>query len=164
MEPFSLNILLTEEEYVNDVARECQRITVASPLALLAALIGMLGRIGDWFGLRTSLGFLSLGLVLAVYDLWFRKMFAKSSAQSAYQRRRELRQTVSVTFTDEGIRAENASISGLLPYELAMVTETPQLLVYQFGEEWTLRVPIRLLSEEQLTLLRQKAGEDRENE
>ena len=155
MEKFTIQILLTKGEHVDGAAaalRHGWSVWGAFFLVLCAA-------VGWFFSLIPNSavwGAVALGAAAIIFDYFFLPLYTRMNAVGEYERRQELRHTVTATFSNEGVTVDSARVTGTIPYHLCRAVETAQLLVLYVGAEWTLRVPKRLLTDNRLAALRER--------
>lgn len=155
MESFSLSILLTKEDYVQSETANGRRI---GPLTATGAVLAVAGAllfrfVADLPAVFTG-GVAMLGLLLMLCDLVFLPMYARVAAAARFERQDILRQAIAVTFEADAVTVETARLSGRLPRALLTdTTQTPDIFVFTFGAELTLRVPKRLLTAAQAAAL-----------
>lgn len=160
MQPFTISILLTREEYAAAAAATTRRDGLLTAAGALLAAMGVLCRtFFDGFPLAAAWSLLLLGLLLAVSEWVLIPSLTRLNAAARYEQQEMLRQSVTATFSEEAVTVETARVSGTLPFsQLTATVETPALFQFTFGAELTLRVPHRLLTEEQITFLRTRKG------
>lgn len=156
LQPFSLSFLPVKEDHVTDAMRTARAVGWLTPAGLLLAVVGVAAQLFlEGFPAAAGVGLWLLGLLLTIYDLLLSPQLARLNAMAQFEQQETLRQAVAVTFDTESLSVETARVSGTLPYSLlTAATETPTLFVFTFGAELTLRVPRRLLNEQQTAALR----------
>ena len=154
MDAFTVNLLLTKEEYVNEQTKAAPRWTALTPLALLIALFGVAADRLLSLSVNLMWGCVSLGVLLLIYDLLFSPLMRRTGAIARYERQESLRQAVSLTVTEETVTVAAPRFSGRLPEDRLTCRETEDLFVLTAGDEMTLRLPKRQLTGEQQTALR----------
>ncbi len=153
MEAFTVAVLLTKEEYIEDAVQRARRVGPLAGAGAALALCGAVLTVGQLTAAVTGWSVALLGVLLVLCDTVFAPMLARVNAAAQYEDQPALRQAVTVTFSDDGLTLKSPRVEGTLPYAAAAATETPALLVLTFGAELTLRLPRRLFTDTQLTAL-----------
>lgn len=155
--PFTLSILLTEEEYVASAGTPARRVVLTPTGAVLAVAGALLYRLTGLSALF-SVGVVTLGLLLILCEWTFLPLYARVRAAAQYERQQSLRQALTVTVAADAFTVESARLSGRLPVALLTgAAQTPTLFSFTFGAECCLRIPRRLLTPPQETVLQTMA-------
>lgn len=158
----TLSVLVTREEYSKAFAelRRKERNRLAPMITISGAILMILGIAGSFFGSRISLSFsaafclILLGIFLVCYDGFFAPLFDSAEAAREYDEKEDLQFATTYSFMDDSVIVNNGRISGELP--LGYITrwnETPALIAFSYGREFSFAIPKRLLSAEQIQLL-----------
>jgi hypothetical protein len=160
LQPFTISILLTKEDLVADAPTTARRVGWLSIAGALLAVAGLvMPRLSAGFPAAAASGLFLLGVLLVVYETLLAPLFSRLRAAARFEEQEMLRQTVMLTVSDDAMLVESARIGGTLTRaELTDAAESDALFRFTFGTQVTLRVPKRLLSEEQTLWLRQWKG------
>lgn len=160
MQPFTISILLTKEDLVAEAPPAARRVGLLTIAGAFLAVVGLLmPRLSAGFPTAAASGLVLLGALLAVYELMLSPLFSRLRAAARFEEQEMLRQAVMLTVSDDAFSVESARVCGTLTHaELTDAAESAALFVFTFGGEFVLRVPKRLLSEEQILCLRNWKG------
>ena len=158
-----LSVLLTREEYSAFFVqmKQMERHKTVSFFPILGEILTVLGLLGlvlhQFFPMSVGLAvcLLIVGILLVAFYGMFLTVLDRGTAARDYEEKEDLRTVNQYIFTPDAVTIQNSRIQGTMPLGLATnFRETSTALQLSFGREIHMVVPKRLLSEEQLQLLR----------
>ncbi len=153
MEPFSVSVLLTKDEYCSSEAHRLPSLGWGIPVGLFLMLCGVIVWILQ-MGVAVTWAFLIIGVTAALFDSMILPVLTRGVAGARFDRER--REAWHLTFTAESVTVKSGSINGTFPYALLThAEETVHYFNMDFGAELSLCVPRRVLAPWQVSALQE---------